>query len=334
MNKNTLDFIRDLSLKDKKTLSQKALKASEEVGELAKAVLPFESAYATRHRFVDKHKILEESVDVILTAISIAYELGFSHEEIEESLERKAIKWQSLQIKEDKANFPLPFEIHITVKYSSPTIKVRDNFNSTQVDFFEHFKDTCKKIGVKPIVLDLEKHSGQTIKDVMTSSKFYGDNRSAYEEVQRISNELNYAGFDVIREKVETVPWHPGAPDGIEKKTMPKNCYFESHFGVLTDNSESEREDLTKLCQLLDLHISRNAFKKLDEGKYVVMLTLRDYDSGYDVFSKKVSNVVEKLSSNNWELFEKEIVEFSIYDTKISHDFIWLNEKVETANIL
>jgi NTP pyrophosphatase (non-canonical NTP hydrolase) len=329
MNKNTLDFIRDLSLKDKKTLSQKALKTAEESGELAKAVLPFESAYATRHRFVDKHKILEESVDVILTAISIAYELGFSHDEIEEALENKAIKWQSLQAKEDKANFPVPFEIHITVKYTQPTI----NFDSTEIDFFEHFKDTCQKIGVKPIVLDLEKHSGQKIKDVMTSSKCYGDNRTAYDEVQRISNALSYAGFEVVREKVETVPWHPGAPDGVEKKDMPKNCYFESHFGVLTNNSEEERARLTELCKLHDLHISRNAFKKLAEGKYVVMLTLRDYKSGYNSFSSKVSKVLEVLKNNNWELFEKEIVEFSIYDTKISHDFIWLNEKEKVETI-
>jgi hypothetical protein len=36
MNKNTLDYIRSLSTNDKKTLSQKALKTCEEVGELAK----------------------------------------------------------------------------------------------------------------------------------------------------------------------------------------------------------------------------------------------------------------------------------------------------------
>lgn len=41
----TNDFIKKLSLSDKKTLSQKALKTCEEVGELAKAVLPFDSAH-------------------------------------------------------------------------------------------------------------------------------------------------------------------------------------------------------------------------------------------------------------------------------------------------
>ena len=42
MKKDFKEFIKQLSLSDPKTLSQKALKTSEEVGELAKAVLLFE----------------------------------------------------------------------------------------------------------------------------------------------------------------------------------------------------------------------------------------------------------------------------------------------------
>ena len=42
MNKFLDDFIKDLSIKDKKTLSQKGLKLAEEVGELARAILPYD----------------------------------------------------------------------------------------------------------------------------------------------------------------------------------------------------------------------------------------------------------------------------------------------------
>ena len=94
MNQQLLNYIQELSKKDKKTLSQKALKVAEESGELAKAVLPFDSAYATRHRFVDKTKILEEVCDTILASISIAYDLDFSHEEIEEMMYTKSQKMQ------------------------------------------------------------------------------------------------------------------------------------------------------------------------------------------------------------------------------------------------
>lgn len=48
------NYIKSLSLKDKKTLSQKCLKLTEEVGELAKAILPYDSAHGTNHRFIER----------------------------------------------------------------------------------------------------------------------------------------------------------------------------------------------------------------------------------------------------------------------------------------
>ena len=61
MNTQLLDYIKKLSLDDKKTLSQKALKVAEESGELAKVVLPFDNAAGTIHRFIEKGRILEEN---------------------------------------------------------------------------------------------------------------------------------------------------------------------------------------------------------------------------------------------------------------------------------
>jgi hypothetical protein len=46
----------------------------------------------------------------------------------------------------------------------------------------------------------------------MTSSKHFGDNRSAYDESLRIVNELKDYGYKVVRSKIESVPWHPAAP--------------------------------------------------------------------------------------------------------------------------
>jgi predicted house-cleaning noncanonical NTP pyrophosphatase (MazG superfamily) len=75
------DLIKELTRNDKKTLSGKALKAQEEVGSLAKCVLPYEGGHGTNHRFITDKKILEECVDTFLTVRSIAYSLGFSDEE-------------------------------------------------------------------------------------------------------------------------------------------------------------------------------------------------------------------------------------------------------------
>lgn len=314
MDKKLLDYIQELSKRDKKTLSQKALKVSEEQGELAKAVLPFESAYACRHRFVDKQKILEEVCDTILTAISIAYDLDFTHEEIEDMLDEKSQVWQGRQVSEDDANFPLPYEIHVTVEVDQEKI---------QSDFTDMFKSACEKINVKPIVLDLSNNGSLVMKDVMTSSKHYGDNRTAYEEMKRISGQLSRLGYKVVREKIETAPWHPGSPKKPGNE-MPRNCYFESHIGVLISTNPEERLELEALVKKLDGHLSKNTFKKVEDDKYVIMLTIRDYHVSKEEFERRVEKALAELKVGGWNIPKKEVVEFAIYDTKISHDYLWL----------
>lgn len=317
MDKKLLDYIQELSKRDKKTLSQKALKVSEEVGELAKAILPYDSAYATRHRFVDRAKILEEVADTILTSISIGYDLDFSHEEIEEMISVKSQKWQELQTSEDDAKFPLPFEIHITVSDKEMKCKIDE-------EFIQYFMKSCAEIGVKPIVLNLENSEGNQIKDVMTSSKFYGDNRTAYEEVGRIENALMYRGFKVVRKKIESAPWHPGAPKKETDKT-PDGCYFESHLAIEIDDSKETKDKLITMVQIIDAHLSKNMFKKVSDGKYIIMLTIRDYKTYRKKFENRIQEAIDLLKSDGWIIPKKEI-EFCIYDTKISHDYLWLNK--------
>lgn len=314
MNKQLLDYIQELSKRDKKNLSQKVSKVFEEGGELAKKALPFDSAYACRHRFVDKHNILEEVADTILAAISIAYDLGFSHEDIEEVMEEKAQMWQGLQVKEEAANFPIPFEIHVTVE--------KDPEKSVE-DFMTLFSKACNGMNVKPIILDLENSEGNVMNDVMTSSAFYGDNRTVYDEVQRISGNLKRLGYKVLREKVESAPWHPGAP-AKEGDAMPNGCYFESHISIEFDNSEEAREELTAAARRINGHLSKNIFKKIEDGRYIVMITIRDYHVGREEFEGKIKMAVQHLFEGGWKMPKKPIIEFAIYDTKISHDYLWL----------
>lgn len=310
MTKELFDYIQNLSLKDKKTLSQKALKVSEETGELAKVVLPFDNAHGTTHRFIEKNRILEESVDVILTAISIAYDLGYSHEDIEDVMRLKAEKWQGIQVKEGKVEYPIPYEIHVTVNIVN---------NESQINLF---KECCKQIGVKPIVLELE-NSGQIImNDVMTSSHHFGDNRTAYLECIRISEALESNGFIVVRKKIETVPWHPAAPSSLRDK-MPTDCYFEAHIGCIIMKSEEAK--LTRILKDQNVHVSVNAFKKLEGNNIVKMITFRKYNGCYDDFEYELECIKSTLFSNNIH-FEKVITEFSIYDTRVSHDFKWLEK--------
>jgi NTP pyrophosphatase (non-canonical NTP hydrolase) len=333
MNKFLEDFIKDLSIKDKKTLSQKGLKLVEEVGELARAILPYDSAPGTNHRFSDREQILEEIVDVYLTNISIAHSLGFTDEEMTDMLHRKSKKWAELQIKEESATFPLPFEIHITVDLEK---LLETNFT------IDHFREDCKSIEVKPIVLDLEMKEG-SIKDVMTSSKHFGDNRSAYEEANRIANELTSFGYKVVRKKIETVPWHPAAPTFNTGEPIPNGCYFESHIGVVI--SPEEKPYLEGLVEELNAgffspsrgfsrpsqielggtcKLSQNFFKKSKDGsKFVNMLTYRDNMTCKEDFERDVELIKFLLNEDKFG-FEKVEVEYALYDTNVNHDAKWI----------
>jgi NTP pyrophosphatase (non-canonical NTP hydrolase) len=309
MNKEINNFIRLLSKADTKSLMGKGLKTSEEVGELAKAILPFENAAGTLHRFVDRANILENVADVYLSAISIAHHLDFTDEEIEEMILRKATKWQDIQRKEQGVKFPIPFEIHITV---------------ARPDDVNEFKKHCEEIKVKPIIIDLEKNDQLVMQDVMTSSVHFGDNRSAYEAARNIEADLFWLNYQILRVKIETVPWHPAAPsvkDDVFK--MPPNCYFESHLRIVTTNDR--RQDLQDIAKAHGAHLSRNFFKKLNDNEYIIMMTLRDAGAVYEHFKLQVEQLKEKLQHFKF-VVDKTEIEFAVYDTKNSHDAKWLQQ--------
>jgi NTP pyrophosphatase (non-canonical NTP hydrolase) len=334
---NINDFIKNLSIKDKKTLSQKGLKLVEEVGELARVILPYDSAHGTNHRFIDRESILEELADVYLTNISIAHSLGFTDEEFNDMLIKKSEKWSKLQAGEEQAEFPLPFEIHVTVDATK-------TFNSTMFDGNEEdlpliesfdidkFKDVCSDISVKPIVIDLEINDGSIIKDVMTSSKHFGDNRTAYEESERICRELRSRGFKVVRNKIESVPWHPAAPVISTGKEIPNGCYFESHIGIIINNDEKRSlnyfvneflsdSDNVELSGTVKL--SQNFFKKSNDGKFVNMLTYRSNMCGRPTFQSEVETIKSLLDKYCYD-YEKVEVEYAVYDTNVTHDAKWI----------
>jgi len=319
MNKTTLDYIRLLSKSDEKSLTQKTLKTCEEVGELAKVVLPFENAYATTHRFIDKKRILEELADTFLCVQSIVCDLDFTDEEFEEMVVHKMKFWADLQAREGRIKYPIPFEIHVTVDMTEDPDNTEFRKQRLSV---EGFKNTCKKIGVKPILLDLHLQSGAVVKDMMTSSTIMGDNRKAFEELKRISNELTETGFKVIREKIETIPWHPAAPsEKHQNPTMPPHCYFESHLNVLC--TQEKLKDLETIAMIHGARMSSNVFKKFEDGSFTIMVTLRDYKDQFESFKICLEDLKTSLANDDFQV-EKEIVEFSVYDTKVSHDSEWI----------
>lgn len=200
-----------------------------------------------------------------------------------------------------------PYEIHVTIKNPGD-------------DLIGEFISVCKNINVKSIVLDLENDGKSVMLDVMTSSHIFGNDEIALTEANRIKIELQDNGFEVLRVKIESVPWHPMAPKLKEDK-MPKDCYFEAHIGCMV--SIEEKAKLKKVGDMFGAHLSKNAFKKIDNGKFINMITLRNYNCTNKQFESEVESLKNILTCSGF-LFEKVIVEFALYDTKVSHDYIWL----------
>ena len=66
----------------------------------------YDNAHGTKHRFIKKEKILEEVADVMLCAYSIAFDLGFTPEELEEMIQDKSLNWADVQIQLVLLYFP------------------------------------------------------------------------------------------------------------------------------------------------------------------------------------------------------------------------------------
>lgn len=311
MISDLIKYAKVLNEHDNKNLSQKLTKTMEEVGELAREVLPYEDASGTIHRFATRRKILEEAVDVLLCAQSILHEVATDDEEIESMMRDKLNKWAYIQDAENRvAGKPIPFEIHVTVSLHDSMI--------------DTFRQLCGKMGVKPIVLDLQV-ADDTLQDVMTSSTHFGTNSSAQLEMVRIEEELRYNGFIVLRSKIETVPWHPAAPQS-ETDVMPPGCYFESHLAVVC--TDDTKEELRAIADRHKAHLSRNRFKQLEDGKFINMVTYRRSDAcTYKMFQNDLVFLKRWIEKAGFEV-EKEIVEFALFDSNQGHDYSWI-KKVE-----
>lgn len=315
MEQQLVSYVQQLTARDKKSLMGKGLKTTAEAGELAKKILVYESAPTNTHKVVERKDVLEECADGILCNLSIAYALGFTHDDLVSMLWLKAQKWDRLQTREEGVKFPVPFELHVTVESALSA---------------QAFRDACTSLNVKPIFLALQDTQGETVlHDVMTSSVLIGENKEAFAELERICEGLEASGHTVVRRKIETVPWHPAAPAAASGvATMPAGGYFESHLNVLICTESLEEVSvanatLGSIAKEHGAHFSKNIFKKMSPQEFTVMMTLRCYSGTREDFDEKRDALASSIQMAGFRL-EKVISEFSLFDSKCTHDASWL----------
>ena len=69
--------------------------------------------------------------------------------------------------------------------------------------------------------------------------------------------------------------------------------------------------------------MSSYVFKKFSDGSFTIMVTLRNYTDPFEKFKTQLDALKSDLTNAEFQV-EKEIVEFSVFDTKISHDSEWI----------
>jgi len=183
------------------------------------------------------------------------------------------------------------YELHITVK----------------TDSIDKFKDDCKSIGVKPIVIDTQK--GET--QVMTSSQY---NNFDYKlTLSELKSKLESLKYNILRCKVEI------KPDNIKNENF---IYYESHIRLKL-NKFFDKTSLKEKCLKDNFHLSKNLFKKDIDFDYQ-MITYRNYFQTFNEFNSIIDNMKSYLTENKIE-YDKIEIEECILDTNVNIDSKWIN---------
>jgi hypothetical protein len=186
---------------------------------------------------------------------------------------------------------------------------------SVKTDDVERFRDVCKELGVKPIIIDLQDHGGSSqMRDVMTSQKIRGTFSRAADGASITSSMLLNYGYDVVREKIETTIDNPLIST---TGALPKGQYFEAHFAVKADPDDNNWD---RFAHHHGLHMSRNPFKKLDDGYVVQMLTLRASRGTASDFDSVVNFIWNDLYPSERIKVEREYV---LFDSNQAHEGSW-----------
>lgn len=193
------------------------------------------------------------------------------------------------------------YEIHITV-------------NTNDV---EKFKSDCYSIGVKPIVIETQ-NKNDFGHQVMTSSTHHSENYTS--NLDRVVSELQFMGYEVVRQKVEIEPERDKFGVGVKHET---SLYYESHLRLKIPQGY----DLNPFREKIKndkWHFSKNLFKQ-DDDYYYQMLTYRDNRVDLGPFEHNVS-LMKLILDLDGIVYDKIEIEECIYDSNINIDHSWLSK--------
>lgn len=183
-------------------------------------------------------------------------------------------------------------EIHVTVDIDKK--------------YMNDFKMLCHTYNGKSVTIDLNLPTDEI--QTMTAISFKGSRNEAYSKAMKFSQKAS-SFCEVTRIKLEC--------SIFDENSNFNDGYFEGHFAV--DIEEEMVYKLREVAKLNDSHTSKNAFKT-----NVYMITHR-YKGNIESFIDNMRNIKEAISSNFNVI--KEIKEFCYYDSNVSLDYNWINNR-------
>lgn len=201
---------------------------------------------------------------------------------------------------EEDLNYP--YQLHITVEFR---IEPDD-----LMEPWYRFKEACENLGMKPLWIRNHMFEHKSIHEFITVRNVNTSQIEAVNTLDVDGQNLSAAGFNVIRSKIETVPWHPDA-------TNPsKDQYFETHIKLNGDAPISAWEQLTDIQEDQKLYHSQSL-----QSEYV---TFREYGVSYESYKRDLNWAIHKVRECGFTLSDKIISEFALYDSNVHLDDRWM----------
>lgn len=204
----------------------------------------------------------------------------------------------------DKGGFVGPHEIHVSVSRETTDARL--------------FKEVCGDLGVKAHVIFNEVPTGEIEVDYLTGSEINGRSGEAFTELGRIASGLRSEGLEVVREKIETTPWHPIAPK-TSLDRLPPDTYFECHF-TLPDLPTVHGYRALEWVGVPFLISTTENKKKAG----LLFATMRHYISTAGAFVENVNKIHQSLALQIEDL-KLPTIEFALYDSNPDHDKDWID---------
>ncbi|MGW0391701.1 hypothetical protein ACWDYJ_12550 [Streptomyces sp. NPDC003042] len=189
------------------------------------------------------------------------------------------------------------YETHVTVRCADPAALAR-------LDAWAR----ARQLKVTHIVLA----RGRMVSQPMLTLR----DRTSHE---RLLPRLRAAGFDPVRVKVETVPWTTDLPG-------PGGGYFEHHLGLLLP-ADFDRAALEPLVTPHGAHLSWNARRDLSGARHERFVTQRFRGDAAGA-TAACDTLIAALRSAGYEIRSEER-EFVLYDSDLSVDDGWIEERIE-----